>query len=124
MASIALDRVWLHQAADLSTYLKFFTTASGDERSMAGDVRRMSNGRLRLVTSVGLNRTHPTTLRMVSDDDLATLEDWIGDLLLFRDHRGRLMFCTYFTFSVTDYKDRSGYDVTLSLSEVSSSIEV
>lgn len=124
MASVTLDRVWLHRAGELGTYLRFFSTDRTDQRNTSGDVRMYSGGRLRSVTRTGSRQQLGLTLRQVSDDALVTLEDWRGALLLLRDHRGRLLWGSYFALDVTDYQDRSGYDVSLTFLQVTHSAEV
>lgn len=124
MAEVTLDRLWLHDADAPETYLRFFTTDRGDTRAVDGEIRTYANGRRRLVTRAGSARTLPVTLRQVSDADLDVLEEWRGRLVMVRDHRGRLFFGTYFSIDVTDYKDRSGYDVAVEVADVTHSIEV
>lgn len=117
MAGITLDRLYLHRADDLATYLAFYTSGRGDQRSLDGEVRAYANGRNRIITRAGTARSLPVTVRQATDADLDTLEEWRGELLMLRDHRGRLVYGTYFTLAVADYKDRSGYDVSLEFVE-------
>lgn len=125
MASVTLDRLWIHDADDLSSYVRFFTAPDrGDDRTQAGEVRQYAAGRQRLITRTGRRKELPVTLRQVTDDDLETLEDWLGSLVMVRDHRGRLMFASYFSLGVTDMRDRSGFDVAVTFIEVTHSIEV
>lgn len=122
MASVTLDRLWLHQADDLDTYLRFFTSDRGDERAVPGEVRVYAQGRRRIITRTGSAQTLTATLRQVTSAELDTLEDWRGDLLMLRDHRGRLVFGTFFDMAVTDYTDRSGYDVAITFQQVTTTL--
>lgn len=122
MPSITLDRLWLHQADDLDTYLRFFSTGRGDERAVVGEVRVYAQGRRRIITRTGSAQVLTATLRQVTDADLSTLEDWRGVLLMLRDHLGRLVWGTFFDMAVTDYADRSGYDVALTFQQVTTTL--
>lgn len=124
MAAVTLDRLWIHDGDDLSTYLRFYTTDRDDRRSVPGEVRRYASGRLRTVVRTGTSQTLPVTLRLVTDPELAVLESWLGRVVLVRDHRGRFMFASYFDMAVDDYEDRSGYDVKVTFGQVTRSVEV
>lgn len=124
MATVTLDRLWLHTASDLSTYRRFFTSGRSDDRSITGDVRTYANGRLRIVSRVGAKQQLGVTLEQVTDADLVTLESWRGVLLYLRDHRGRTLFGTYFSMKVDDYLDRSGYAVSVTFQQVTSTVAV
>lgn len=124
MAVVALEQLWVHDAEDPSDYLRFYTSDRSDSSEIPGEVRRYAAGRLRTITRVGEAQNIGATLRLVSDTDLEQLKTWLGALLLVRDHRGRLMFGTYFKLAVVDYEDRSGYDVTVTFQQVTRSIEV
>lgn len=122
MASVTLDRMWVHDATDLDTYLTFYTSDRSEDRTLAGTVRTYANGRQRIITSTGSSRTLPVTFPLVTSSELTQLEAWRGTMLMFRDHRGRLFFGTFFGLSITDHNDRSGYSVTLTITEASSSL--
>lgn len=123
MPAIVLSQLWLHKADDLDTYLRFFTAAGrGDERAVPGEVRTYAQGRRRIITRTGSAQVLTATLRQVTDADLVTLEDWRGGLLMLRDHLGRLVWGSYFELAVTDYADRSGYDVALTFQQVTTTL--
>jgi len=124
MASVTLDRLWLHDSANFGTYFRFYTTGRSDERSVVGDVRRYASGRLRTVVRTGQANTFPVTLVQVTDVEFAQLEAWLGKVLMVRDHRGRLFFGSYFSLEVDDYPDRSGYDVSVTLAQVTDTYSV
>lgn len=124
MATVTLDRVYLHLASSLATYLTFFTAGRSDQRSVQGGVRRYANGRLRSVVRTGTMQQLPLTLLKVTDANLVTLDSWQGTLLLLRDVRGRVLFGSYYSLNVDDYEDRSGYSVSLTFQQVTSTVEV
>ena len=124
MASVDLGHVYLHDASDLETFLRFQTTDRTDARTRGGEVRTYAGGRRRIVTTPRRTQSIGVTLRMVTDDDLDQLEEWAGRLLMYRDHKGRLVFGTFLTFDVADYKGGAEHDVTLSFETATHSIEV
>lgn len=124
MASVTLDRCWIHLFDDPATYLRFYTSDRTDDRALDGTVRHYAAGRRRIVLSARATRTIGLTLRQVTDIDLATLDEWRGERLLLRDHRGRLVTGTFFAMSVSDYSDLSGYDVAVVFEETPESISV
>lgn len=119
MASVKLDRCYLAMASDLANPVAAFSTDRAEVLSAPGEVRRMANGRLRTVTRKGTSTSLSVTLRLLTPTQVATLRSWTGQTLLFRDKRGRKLYCAYFTVGVKDYVDPTIQDVVLSLSEVS-----
>jgi hypothetical protein len=124
LAVVDLERVWLHDAANLSSYLRLFSTRPDDGRTRRGEVRSYAGGRRRIITGPTRGGTIAVTLRDVDGVELDQLDAWTGELLMYRDQSGRLEFGTYFTMQVSEYKDQSGYDVAISFETVTHSIEV
>lgn len=124
MAVVTLTKLWLHEAADLSEYRSWYSTDRRDGRDQAGEVREYANGRRRLVTTPAKAQKLGVTVRLVTDDDLVWLDDHAGTLLMLRDHRGRVVFGSYFTLDIVDYDDQSGYDVSFAFESVTYSVEV
>lgn len=118
MAAVTLDRAFLSLAADPSLYVAAFTSGRAEIQAAPGEVRRMANGRLRVITRAGTARRVDVTLRQLSAVDVETVRSWLGTVVLFRDVWGRKVYGAYFDVDVSDAKDRSGQDVKLSLSEV------
>lgn len=118
MASVALDRVVLSLASDPSQAVAAFSSDRSEQLAVPGEVRRMANGRLRTVKRKGTVTSLGATLRNLTPAQVKTLKGWAGETVLFRDVWGRKLYCVYFTPTTKDYTDRSGQDVTLSLSEV------
>lgn len=103
--SVTLDRVWINLAADPTQSVSAQSTAPSDTDTIPGQVRGYANGRQRIVTSKGASRQIGRTLNQISDADLGTLRSWRGQVVCFRDARGRRLFGTYFAVSTVDYKD-------------------
>lgn len=118
MASVTLDRAFLSLAADPSKYVRVVTSDRAEVQAAPGEVRRMANGRLRVVSRAGNARTVGATLRTLSAADVATVRSWLGSVVLFRDVWGRKVYGAFFEVDVVDAKDRSGQDVKLTLAEV------
>lgn len=118
MASVVLDRVVLSLASDPSQAVAAFSSDRADQPTVPGEVRRMANGRLRVVRRKGSSRSIGATLRNLTPAQVETVIGWTGETVLFRDVWGRKVYCAYFAPSIKDYADRSGQDVSLSLSEV------
>ncbi len=118
MAAIRLDRVHLNRAADLTDGVSFLSRDRSDNRTLAGEVRAYAGGRLRVVTrplrttAIGLTAVHIDAVR------LTWLEDRLGEVLLFRDHRGRRVWVAAFGVQVEDVKSAPLVNVSLSLQQV------
>jgi hypothetical protein len=121
--SVTLDRVFLHDSDDLSSYVAFFSSDRADIRERDAEVRTYAGGRRRVITRVARRQELPVTLRLVDDASLDVLDGWLGHVLMLRDHLGRLVFGTYKALSVVDHKDGS-HDVSFSFEDVTVSIEV
>lgn len=119
MAAVALDRAFLSLASAPSRYVAAFTTDRAEVQSAPGEVRRMANGRLRVVSRAGSARTIDATLMLLPPADVETVRSWLGSVVLFRDAWGRKVYGAFFEIDVIDSKDRTVQDVKLSLSEVS-----
>lgn len=118
MASVVLDRAYLNLADTPSSSISGFTSGRAETLTVPGDVRRMANGRLRVVSRVGSATSLTVTFRALTPEQTQTLREWVGRTVLFRDVLGRKMYGVYFSVDVTDYADRSGHDAQLVLSEV------
>lgn len=119
MASVTLSKVWLTEATDPTVAVSFYSSDAKDDRAVAGEVRRMANGRLRVVTRAGQAQTLGRTARSLSGAQVAQMEAWCGTVLLLRDVWGRRTFGTFFALSVSDAQDRSGQDVAFTFQQVS-----
>lgn len=118
MATVVLTRPVLSLASDPSRQVAAHTSDRSDTLTVPGEVRRMANGRLRVVTRAGSQTTLGVTFRNLTPADLATVRSWAGRVVLFRDVTGRKLYCTFLEVEVEDYRDRSGHDAKVVLSEV------
>lgn len=122
MASITLDRAWVHNGADPSDNRRFWSAQPppSDDDAVAGDIRAAADGTLRLVTTGERRRTIPVGLVDVSDQELAWLRALAGQLVLYRDSWGRKLWGAYLSVGVTRLPDVN-WRVTLNLLEVTHS---
>lgn len=118
MVMVALDRGHLSLADDLTQTTSAYTADRSEVLSVPGEIRRMANGRLRVVSRAGSSTTLGVTFRNLSPTQVALLRSWVGRTVLFRDVWGRKLYGAYFSLDVEDYKDRLGQDCKLVLSEV------
>lgn len=118
MASVDLDRAWLHRTDDLSVYVSAFSADWNDVETVAGEVRTYAGGRMRIVSRPRRQQTLSVTLRYVPLADIDTLRDWAGDVLMLRDKRGRKLYGTFFTSTVKDLKGVAYADVEFTFSQV------
>ena len=118
MVAVALDRGHLALADDLTQSTAAFTADRSETLSVPGEIRRMANGRLRVVSRAGTSTTLGVTFRNLSPTQVELLRSWVGRTVLFRDVWGRKLYGAYFTVDVEDYRNRQGQDCKLVLSEV------
>lgn len=117
MASVVLDRVWVHLASDLNSHVTFFSADWSDNRSARGEVRTYANGRRRVIRRAGTSRQIGFTAKVLTRVQVDTLVSWAGRVVLVRDTKGRKVYCTFFTVDVGDFVDGS-HEVTVAATEV------
>jgi hypothetical protein len=119
-ASVTLKTVWINLATDLSQYQNFSSMSALKVQSdQPGEVRRYAGGRLRIVRRAGiLVRSISCTLPACSRAQIAWLESNVGQILCFRDDRGRKIWATYLSMPVDENQFNNEGNITLSLSEV------
>ena len=123
MISVTLTEAWLHDGDDLADFHRFLTVRPEYPSERDGEVRAFTNGRLRVITSAVRRRQVPLVLVDVTEDQRAWLDERIGEVVMYRDPEGVLQFCTYFAVLPRPYKS-GGYEVELTLQQVSRSVEV
>lgn len=118
MATVVLERPVLSLASDLTQQVTAYTSDRSEQIVVPGEVRRMANGRLRVVSRAGTATTLGVTFRHLTPAQVTLLRSWAGRTVLFRDVWGRKLYGAYFTVDVQDYRDRLAQDCKLTLSEV------
>lgn len=96
MASVTLTDLWVHDADNLSDFIRF--PARGSEaRTLAtpGEVRTYGNGRRRLITREGQDRGLQVDLEDATNAQINWLDERIARVVMVRDVVGLLVFGTY-----------------------------
>jgi hypothetical protein len=124
MASVTLDRVWLHDWNDLSVYETFWSAKPGDQRQKAGEVRAYAGGRLRNITRALRKQTLAVRLVDVTVAQLDVLDGWLGTDLMYRDETGLLLPGTFHDLDADTYPFGQGYEVSFTFQQITASIEV
>lgn len=117
MAMISLRQVWINL---LSTgeAVHAYSSDRGRSREQQGDVRQYASGRFRPVSVEGVRGQVVFKLRDVTETDIETLESWFGEPVCVRDYRGRVFFGVYFGFAEDERKDKTLYDLSLALHQI------
>lgn len=119
MASILVPAVWLALAADLTQQIELDVDELSDELTVDGEVRTYAGGRRRSITKAGQPRQIPISGRLLAQRTLLeTLTSWRGQVVLYRDARGRKAFGTFFALTVVENPVVDACDISLTLQEV------
>lgn len=119
MAKVNLTRSYLADIVDLANPAVFGTSDRSDEQTIVGEVREMANGRLRSVSRVTDRRALDITAVWVDPATVVKIRDMRGKTVLFRDVWGRKVYGVFFQIKVSDYRDRTGQDVSFTLHKIS-----
>jgi hypothetical protein len=125
MATVVLDELWLHDAADYSDSVRFkvATTVASQERTVSR--RRRANGRLVMVSSPTSPVEVEVTAELLSRETLDKLTSFMGRRLLYRDTRGRVMFGFFPELAVTEVRPtRTHTAVSFSFLQVTGTVAV
>ena len=121
MTSIVVDAAWFNLASDLTKSITMVLTGESDMTSRPVDTRRYAGGRVRSVTRPGIKKQINASFELADRADRYQLEDWIGVTVLYRDPRGRRLWCV---FGAVDESEIPGVadgdilNVNLTLSEI------
>lgn len=122
MATVTLGTVWLNLAADPSDYISLPTMSSlSVSTSQPGEVRRLANGRLRVVRQAGQARGASVDADGVTEAEVDWLESHVGEVVCIRDDRGRKFFGVYLGVDVEEIRASVYANVSLSLTNVTHS---
>lgn len=117
MASISFSGVFLAPVSDLSDTLYLDTALSvAGQNSKRGEIRMYAGGRTRLVTRPGTTETVNVSVNYTTQANRATVEGLVGDLILYRDGRGRKIYGAIFNVSaqeITGYQELCNLSFTV-----------
>lgn len=118
MASVTLTTVWLNLAADLTQALSFLIVSAIDPTPITpGDDREYGNGRFRAVLTGATQQKVTFTALAVPATDIATLRNWDGQAVCYRDDSGLKFYGTYRSPSIPRHQYDTDSDVTLTITE-------
>ena len=109
MASISFSGVFLAPVDELSdtTYIDSALSVDGN-RSQMGEFRRYAGGRVRYITRPGAVDSVSVSCKYVAKSIRDDLEALIGDLVLYRDGRGRKIYGGILSVSATEVAGAAG----------------
>lgn len=118
MAMIILKEMWITL---LATGQMMSSPTVGDESevSLTGEVRQFAGGRFRYVGRTGVGGRLDRTLRAVPQRLTELMEEWIGQTVLLRDHRGQRWWGIFKTVGRRNIKGTTLYDVSITVELVS-----
>ena len=117
MATLILDRVWV-TLVETGVSVSAYSSDRSRSAGMEGTVQRFAGGRQRAITSVGVRKEFSFKLRDLTETQIQTLEGWLGQTVVVRDHRGRKHFGVFFGYTEDERKVKTLYDVSLTLTNV------
>jgi hypothetical protein len=118
MASVGLSTVWLNLASDLAQSLSFeFVTGIDPSPSTPGEDRQYGAGRFRAVLSGSTQKQAKVTAQAVTADQVATLREWDGLLVCYRDDSGLKFYGTYRSPQISRHQYNPDSDVSLTITE-------
>jgi hypothetical protein len=125
MATIEFGGVYINLASDLSQSVYIDSVAVSATNARTGTVRAYAGGRLRAFTRSSEPKSVNLSLSYVSMADRETLESWVGELVHYRDGRGRLLYGVYLDMNAQEIRGAHGRsDIALTINAVSHDIEV
>lgn len=88
--------VWLNPVADPSTGMSFEVAAIEHPTTVATSAALYAGGNWRMIRRPGRQQVAKVTLNNFGDTQKAQLDDWLGELLWYRDPTGK-KFAGYYT---------------------------
>lgn len=124
MATVTLDQLWIHDADDLSSYVRLRYVDEQVDPSRNVDVRAYTAGRLRAVTRPAVRRQATWQVGLLSKADRDTLEGWIGQTVMVRSPSGEKFFGVMDGLPSEHVRKRGDWDAKVTVRLVTASEEV
>lgn len=117
MATLIINVLWINL---VSTGDGISAPSVGPEfeSGLNGEVRTYAGGRQRYVGVEGVAGQLERTLRLLTIDEVETLESWCGQTVLVRDYRGQHWWGVYSKIRRHAIKGSDKYDITFTLNIV------
>ena len=124
MASVELHHVWLHEADDHAenSRLRARNITATPERKV--ERRPRAGGRVQMISTPLRQRTVSFDAIQVPRTDIDWLDDRLGELLMFRDPRGRVLFGFLADLPTDEHLWTEKADLDLTFRAITYSIEV
>lgn len=119
MASVTLNKLWLHDGGDLSDNIRVYYDP--DEQvtpSRRTEVRTYAGGRQRAVTGPARPVTASWAARALTLEDLDWIEERLGRLLLVRSPSGRNVWGVIAELPYSHARNARHFDVDITVREV------
>ena len=102
MAIVTLDRAYLHLATDPSQFVTVSVSAKVESPFINGSFNQYAGGRWRMVTLEGVADSEDITFTQVDEATRATIHEWIGQPVCYRDPHGTKIYGGYLTYQSTE----------------------
>lgn len=114
MASVDLVHCWLHDATDLSSFVRLRARNVQTTKARQVERRRYAGGRIRSIIGPSRPITASFDAIQVPRADIDMLEGWLGETLLYRDPRGLVTFGFVADIDIGEliYTERANFQVT------------
>ena len=124
MASVELTQVWLHEAEDHDEFVRLLARNISATPERKVERRPRAGGRVQMVSTPLRHRTVTFDAIQVPRSDIGWLDDRLGDMLMFRDPRGRVLFGFLADLPTDEHLWTKKADLGLTFRAITYSIEV
>lgn len=124
MASIELDKLWVHLADDPDTYIVLDYVDEQVTPARKVDVRTYAGGRRRSVTTPERTRRSEWSLGILTRQQLDTLDRWLGRTLMVRSPSGELIWGVCSQVPSKHVRKGGHWDAPLAVEMVTHTVEV
>lgn len=120
MATLILPTVFINHMASGAFVAANAAPDRGRSVGVEGAVRTYGNGRRRAVSQAGKSENLAVRLVLLPASQVAMLEAWVGEHVMYRDDRGRRIVGIYRGFDEREYvADKQRYALAFTLEGVS-----
>lgn len=114
MAMIVLTKMWI-TLASTGEMIAAPTVGDDSQLEQTGEVRQFAGGRYRYVGRAGVGGRLDRTLRIVPKRIAELFEEWIGQTVLVRDHRGQHWWGVFKGVQRRNIKGTDFYDLAITV---------
>lgn len=114
MVMIHLSKVHIHLLSTGEGVAAYSSDRSSTQ-GIDGKVQVYANGRQRAIIMTGTKSQYNCTLRDVSDEDVTTVERFMGKPVCVRDNKGQRFFGIYFDVARNERRTLGYWDIPLQI---------